>query len=332
MWAVCAPSALLDVCVLSRREYYTWNDAGRQAARRRAFIAGCRRDKVQMKTAREWKEYYQAERDALGEAGLLRLLDESPFVEYPRGGALIFPHTRLATSGALVAAAAQAVVRGGCDEVIALGVLHGAREVDAERVHRARAGEEEARRGLRRVHGPYTARDAGVWQEEFSLDNFQELVHLAVRCDGVRAPRVRARYPFLVGPHPEDLPGLEELRRALANGAALVATADMIHHGAGYETPPEAQRSREDARTLAWARESIERGCDLLARRDFAGFLAHSLDAKSDFRDGGPVLATLLTGRLRFQLHALTLVDYAEALRADEPTWVAAALLAVNAM
>src|SRR5581483_2567092 len=91
---------------------------------------------------------------------------------------------------------------------------------------------------------------------------------------------------------PATLPGFEELVALVEGGAALVATADPIHHGAGYDTPRAEWRRREDAH--AWARASIETGLALLAARDFAGFLRHAREARSDFRDPGPVLAALL--------------------------------------
>ena len=47
-------------------------------------------------------------------------------------GALIFPHTKLRDSGCLPAAVARAVVASGRETVLAIGVLHGGREVDAD--------------------------------------------------------------------------------------------------------------------------------------------------------------------------------------------------------
>ena len=166
-----------------------------------------------MKTARDWKEYYARERETLGLEGLHALLGRAMEVEMPEGGALVFPHTRLEATGDMVAAVALAVVRSGCEEVLALGVLHGARVEDAELVQRARTeGNAEARALFRRVHGPGVAGDAGRWMEEFSLDGFCVLVELAARWLRKTAPRVICRYPFLVGETPEDLPGMEELR------------------------------------------------------------------------------------------------------------------------
>lgn len=286
-----------------------------------------------MKTARQWKSFYAAERAWLGEAGLHALLDRAPDVALPScgRGALIFPHTRLETSGELPAAAALAVLRSGAEAVLALGVLHGAREADAALVQRARDdGEPEALRTLRRVHGPGIPSDAGHWREEFSLDNFCTLLELAARRAGRRPPRVILRYPFLVGPTPADLPGFEELIALLTReNVALVATTDPVHHGVGYHTPPAACLPREAATTHDYARRAIESGFRQLVAGDYAAFLRDAAANRSDFRDTGPVLAELLRRfsiSISTTIHSLHLVNYADALKAPTPTWVAATL------
>ena len=274
-----------------------------------------------MKTARAWKEHYRREREELGPQGLRALVLRAREVPLPEHGALIFPHTHLRSSGELTAAVARACVLSGRDEVLALGVLHGAREEDAPLVARARAGDAHARRALRGLHGP-----GGHTSEEFSLDGFAALLEVAAEVAGKKPPRLVERYPFLVGPTAGDLPGFEELIRLRERGAALVATADPIHHGAGYGTPA-ASHVRRDA-GAAFARATIERGLGLLAKLDFEGFLADAQEAKSDFRDPGPVLATLLAreGVLSAEVLEVDLADYASTLGADDPTWVAGAL------
>jgi hypothetical protein len=274
--------------------------------------------------ARDWKAWYAREREELGADGLAKLLGTAP--ELGPAAAVVFPHTKLRDSGALAAAAALAAVRSGREEVLALGVLHGARAADATRVRAARAGDPAALRELRGVHGPGAPGDAGLWTEEFSLDGFRALLEAAARRVGRPAPRLLERYPFLVGERPDDLPGLEELRAALDRGAALVATADPIHHGAGYGTPAAEQRAREDPRTLAQARRCVAEGFELLGRSPYGLFLDHARRAKSDFRDAGPVLAELLGPGLRLEILDLALVDYAEVLQSPAPTWVAGAL------
>lgn len=283
-------------------------------------------------TAREWKTHYARERESMGVPGLRACLDRAPIVDFPVGGALIFPHTRLDASGELAAAAALAVLRSGCDVALAIGVLHGARETDAALVGRARAGEPEAVRALRRVHGPGTPGDGGHWQEEFSLDGFCAMLASAARRDGIRAPRVVCRYPFLVGDGPADLPGIEELEALIAGGAALVATADLIHHGVGYGTPLENCLPTEDPRAQRFAEETARANLGWLAARDYGQFLRHGAEIRSDFRDGGPVATHLLsdTSTLQGILHTLALVDYADTLQAPAPTWVAGALASLR--
>ena len=290
-----------------------------------------------MKTAREWKTFYAQERERLGEAGLHACLDHADALRLPErlqnAGAVIFPHTRLETSGELAAAAALAAVRSGCETVLALGVLHGARVEDAALVTAARDGEPDARALLRRMHGPGALGDDGRWTEEFSLDGFAALLALAAQREYRPPPRLVLRYPFLTGENPADVPGTDELRvlRDAPGRTFLVATADPIHHGTGYNTPPAELRSREKTSTAAWARASVQAGFHRLAARDFAGFLAHAAEARSDFRDPGPVLAYLLGQNLRVTVHDLRLVDYTDVLAAPAPTWVAGALATLHA-
>lgn len=261
-----------------------------------------------MKTPRLWKDHYREEREALGDAGLAALVERAVEVALPEHGALIFPHTHLRASGHLTAGVARAVVRSERETVLALGVLHG---------------------GPAAPRGVHAA--AGAAADEFSLDNFEALLEVAARVEGRPTPRLVGRFPYLVGERPDDLPGFEELVRLRAEGAALVATADPIHHGAGYGTPPSEWRRREEA--LAFARSTIEEGLALLARRDFAGFLAQARVAKSDFRDPGPVLAALLSegDELDASVLEVDLADYSATLGAAAPTWVAGALSLVSA-
>src|SRR5205085_1532899 len=115
-----------------------------------------------MLTAKAWKAFYAQERERLGERAIDRLLDRAEEIAFPSGGALIFPHTRLAESGHLTAAVAKSVVEIGADTVLALGVLHGAREHDAERVKAARGGDAAGIEALRGVHGRGVAGDVGL--------------------------------------------------------------------------------------------------------------------------------------------------------------------------
>jgi hypothetical protein len=285
---------------------------------------------MKTKTAAQWKRFYAEERDRLGEVGLSQRLDAAIAVPPPSSqAALVFPHTMAALTGDLAAAAACAVVQTGASEVLALGVLHGAREQDAELVRRARAGDGDALATLRRVHdasAPWCA-------EEFSLDAFGVFLRLAARREGRPPPRVVARYAFLVGDDPASVPGVDEVAD-LAGRMPVVATTDPIHHGAGYGTPGGERLSERAASTVEWARACIEKQLALLAAGRFGDFADLAARVRSDFRDTGPVLAHILrTGAPPSgEVLALRLVDYAEVLDAESPTWVAAPLIRFGPM
>jgi hypothetical protein len=277
-----------------------------------------------LKTAADWKQFYAGERAALGDTGIGERLERALYIEMPEDGALVFPHTRLAVSGDLTAAVARAVVRSGAREVLALGVLHGGVRAEAANVARARGGDAAARTALRRV---YDGSDA-FCAEEFSLDNFQVLLAGAADHEGMATPRVHARYPFLVGDDPASLPGLEELE-GLAAQMPIVATTDPLHHGVGYGTPGGERRRLRDPSTPTWARACIQAQLDRLSKGDWAGFAKLAAEARSDFRDVGPVLGHLLKGA-RGEVIELRLVDYAETLGEEAPTWVAAPLMRIG--
>ncbi|HSQ67192.1 MAG TPA: hypothetical protein VLM85_28440 [Polyangiaceae bacterium] len=270
------------------------------------------------RSAAAWKRFYAEERARLGERALAEMLEAARPTPIALGRAAVFPHTRLEVTGAQVAAVARGVVESGASEVLALGVLHGARERDAELVKSARAGDEIARDSLRRVH-----RTGGHAEEEFSLDAFVALVALEARRAGRPAPAIEVRYPFLVGDEPATLPGVDELRRA-AEQTPVVATTDPMHYGVGYGTPGDLV-GIADLRASSLARASIEAQLAALSCHDFGAFARECERARSDFRDVGPVLALVLGRDARFELLELRLVDYAEALSARPPTWVAGA-------
>lgn len=282
------------------------------------------------KTARAWKEFYRFEREALGLDGLRHLLDEAPHLTLPVGGALIFPHTRLRATGRQVAAVARAVLESGCREVIALGVLHGGRECDAEAVAAARAGNAPALAELRRIHGPELEDDTDRWLEEFSLDGFRFLIeHLAERTRRP-LPIIHECYPFLTGTDPRSLPGFTHLERLRARGAALVATTDPIHHGIGYGLTPLDARAADAPATLAWAQQRVTLAMRALAQKDYPEFLRLCAEDNSDFRDVGPVLAELVRHPWRAQAQPVQTVDYTDVLGTAAPTWVAATVMAVG--
>jgi len=261
-----------------------------------------------------WKDFYGSERERLGRAYLERLIEDAP--EVPLGRALVFPHTRLAASGHQTAAVAKAVSESRCDTVLTIGVLHGVRHPE-----KRPAGAPASTRGI------YSGQDT-ITRDEFSLDNFEALLSTAAEMAGVKPPVIIKRYPLLTGDDPWSLEGFAEMMELIAGGAALVATADLIHHGIGYDTTRGEARDPELASTKSWAEESILENLLLLGTQDFAAFDEHCLALRSDFRDGGPVLAALLGTGWKADLLDLKLVDYSDVLEAAAPTWVAAGLIA----
>jgi len=265
-----------------------------------------------MPSAGWWKEFYASERISLMEHGMEALFHNAPAIELSRNGAIIFPHTKLSVSGHLIAAAARAVMESACESVLVLGVLH--------------LGDRRDEKKFRGIHGLGAPFDKGIWRDEFSLDNFEAMLGIAARLAGKRMPTLLARYPFLTGEHPESLQGFEELVALTQQGVAIMVTADLVHHGTGYGTPEPLRLDREDSETLAWAEREIDAQLSTLLRKDFIGFLAHCETARSDFRDAGPVLASLLPLTTQSSILNVSLVNYSDVLNAEEPTWVAAAL------
>lgn len=256
-----------------------------------------------------WKEFYASERAVLGRLALEQLIRDAPSIDFPKHGAIIFPHTRLSASGYLTAAAAKAVIDSGCDTVLALGVLHG---IPRDRID---------------FHGIHFKDE--IIQNEFSLDNFSVLLKLAADLAGKASPKYIPAYPLLRrkgAPEPESMTGFATLSSLIENGAFLVATADMVHHGSGYGTLTESRLAMGSTEAMEYSRSAIEEQLATLASGSYQAFLVACDRVHSDFRDVGPVLAALLRTGARPTILNLTLVNYADVLHAEEPTWVAAAL------
>jgi len=277
-----------------------------------------------MDSAHAWKQYYRAERERIGAPALLQLVAAAEPLDVHPGGAIVIPHTRMEVTGDQIATAVATVLESGVDRVLALGVLHGARRVDREQVSAARAGDAGARHDLRGVHDEH-----GLAAEEFSLDGFSELLELAAEKAG-RTIEVTRRYPFLVGDDPGSLPGLDDVRRVVADGAMLVVTTDPIHHGHAYDTPVDACLPADEPSTIVAARVAIDEQFTALSDHRFSDFVGLTEMHRSDFRDTGPTMAMLLDQGFDTVVHALALVDYADALDAANPSWVAGALATVG--
>lgn len=276
-----------------------------------------------MDSAADWKRYYAAERERLGRTALLDAVEAADPLAVDQGGAVVIPHTRLEVTAPQIAAAVATVLASGAERVLAIGVLHHARRRDQRLVQSARDGDADARRELRGVHT-----EDGFAAEEFSLDGFVEMLALAAEREG-RHIDVTRRYPYLVGDDPHSLPGLDELHDIADGGAMVVVTTDPIHHGRAYGTPPSECRDAGEPETVAAARAAIDEQFRALAEHAFAEFAALTDRHNSDFRDSGPVMASLLGPGFDTVVHRLDLVDYAEPLEAAAPSWVAGALASV---
>jgi hypothetical protein len=281
-------------------------------------------DARRVESAYAWKRYYAAERARLGTGHLHELLDAAPPLAVPDDGAVVLPHTRLEVTGDQIAAAASGVVASGADRVLAIGVLHGARRADADRVAAARSGDTVAVRELRGIHT-----EDGLAAEEFSLDGFIAMLGVAAQRAGHSIDVLR-RYPFLAGADPATLPGLDELAALRDAGTPLVVTTDPMHHGHAYGAAPNECVDASDPATVGTVRGAVDAQFELLADHRFTEFQEMAARHRSDFRDSGPVMAVLVGAGFRWAIHDLALVDYSAALDAPSPSWVAGALCTVD--
>ena len=281
------------------------------------------RDELQKKILAD----YAAEHDALGEAGTLALLERGRAWRLgptlAAGGVLVFPHAGVADCGHQIAAAVHACLDSGADRVLVISVLHAfTPEMEDARV-RVAAGEDPAQFRHWGIQG--TGLDGlQNWRHDHALMSFRHLWQAETRRRGIRGPEVVERYPYLAGGHPERLPGIDALQQIAAD-AVIVSTADPFHHGIGYGDAPE-QSYAPDAAGLAYARQRIEEGIDLLARGDYWGYNQHCVAARSDARDAGQVLR-YLRGPLTGSILDLTYTDATALYAAPPPTWVAGALI-----
>lgn len=269
----------------------------------------------------------RAEAERLGRSGLARLLEEgrrwdlAPVVS--SGGAVVFPHIGLRECGAQTSAVVHACLDSGAERVLLIGVLH-ALTVELDDMRRRVASGGDPRRELAHgIQGPGLPgrRD---WEREFSLLGFLALWEEAAR-HRRRVPQLIVRFPYLAGGDPAGLPGVDELEELAASGAVIAATADLFHHGLGYDDAPGRSLAFE-AGGLALARSAIEEGFELLARGDHAGYQDHSVATKSDARDVGQ-LVRHLTGPVEGHILDLVWRDTSADYKAGAPTWVAGALV-----
>lgn len=276
---------------------------------------------------------YAKDREALGEVGLGALLERGEQWQLApvlaAGGALVFPHASIIDCGHQQAACVQAALDCGADTIIVVCVLHAfTAEMEAAQA-RVSAGGDPSAEVFLGIQGTGIAGPRQEWRGDHALVSWRYLWDAELRRRGLpanRAPRVIERYPFLVGGKPTELPGFEELARE-AEGAAIVSTADSLHHGVAYGVPPEHVHDM-DWEGLAFAREVLQEGIDLLGAGDYAGYDQHCQRVVSDALDAGPVFHALrpqLKGRILELLGSDASAYFEES---PPPTWVATALVA----
>ena len=270
---------------------------------------------------------YEERYRRLGTDGLDALLDAGRTWELSsnltKGGSAIFPHAHPEDCGHQIAAVVQGIIDAGAERVIALGVLHGLSDDLREarqRVAQGNARESEPLYGIQGTSFP----GADHWTREFSLVGFRALLRRECERRGVNGPAIEECYPFIVGDDPTELPGFDRLAD-LARDAIVVATMDPVHHGAGYGD--EAPHGLGDP-GLRYAGTSITQGLELFDAANWSEYRNHCDDVRSDGRDTGPVLRTLL-GPTSSALLDLCLCDTSE-VYGKPPTWCATALMSVE--
>lgn len=275
----------------------------------------------------EIHQLYRREHEALGLAGIHRLLDEGRQWDLSgtlrQGGVLVFPHAGVADCGQQIAAAVHACLDSGADRVLVISVLHAfTDDMEAARVAVAN-GDDPANWPYWGIQGPGVANGRDEWRGDHALFSFRHLWQAETRRRGIGGPEVIERYPYLAGGRPGELPGIAELA-AIAQDAVIVSTADPFHHGVGYGDPPD-QSYQPDETGLAVARRTLEAGMALLEKGDYWGYNQHCVQAKSDARDAGQVFR-FLRGPLHGRIVDLTYSDATELYKQPPPTWVATAL------
>jgi len=283
------------------------------------------------KLRQEIVKLYHDEHEALGEQGTLAMLEKAqgwklaPTLQ--AGGVLVFPHVGVADCGHQVAAVVQACLDSGADRVLMISVLHAfTDEMEQARI-RVANGEDPAQFACWGIQGP-GLEGGDEWRYDHVLTSFHHFWKAETERRGVggnhRIPRVIERYPYLAGGHPERLPGIGELEK-IARDAVVISTADSFHHGIGYGDPPDKALYPHQG-GLELARNTIQRGIEILGRGDYWGYNQHCVLAKSDARDAGQVFR-YLGGPMHGRILELTDSDAAGLYNADAPTWVAAALV-----
>ncbi len=241
-------------------------------------------DQLRQSVARDHLTTAGPQLQKLLEAG--RQWDLSPALQ--SGGAVSFPHAKLADCGHQIAGAVHAALDCGADQILVLGVLHPMTHELWEARACMQRGQNILRDPCRGIQG--SGRDGGQeWRSEYSLASFLWMLETEAKGRGVPAPRVITRYPFLAAGHPETLPGMGELEQ-LARESAILVTGDLMHHGAIYgDDPTTSIHLGEGAEELA--RTQIDAGLTLLSNEEYDAYRAHAFD---NHRHGSPEILRMI--------------------------------------
>ena len=273
-------------------------------------------------------EMYAKEHEALGISGTYQMLDEARRWDLSGtlevGGVLVFPHAGVADCGHQIAAVVNACLDCGVDRVLVISVLHAFTDEMEQARRRVAAGESDlSQEPLRGIQGPGIA-GSETWRGDHVLISFRHFWEAEIERRGVRGPELIERYPYLAGGKPYNLSGIDELE-IIARNAAVVSTADPFHHGIGYGDPPDKSLFPNQG-GLEKARATINEGIRLLEEGDYWGYNQHCVTAKSDARDAGQVFR-YICGPMQGEIIDLTYSKAGELYKAEDPTWVAAALI-----
>lgn len=271
---------------------------------------------------------YAREHAAMGIAGARKALSDAQEWQLSgvlrNGGALVFPHAGVQDCAKQISAVVNACIDSGADTVLVLSVLHSFTDEMEQARRRVAAGGDPSTDPLWGIQGPGLNRGT-QWGYDHALFTWRYLWEIAADYYGKKMPRVIERYPWLAGGNPTALLGYDEVAE-IARNAVVVSTADMFHHGIGYGTPPEQSFAPHQG-GLELAHKVISEGAAMLARGDYAGYNQHCVDAKSDHRDAGQVMRSVL-GPINPEIVEIIPSDAAALYHAPDPTWVAGALVA----
>ncbi len=321
----------------------------------------------------EWKTYYRDE-FSLPKAGpfLDRLFeshtaDPALDARVKRGSILSFPHTSLFYGGDAQARVVCALYRLKVQRIIALGVFHvwglpATRDLYRQAMdpRTDSSCRSEAFRALRggflprdnrceTPFGPFALgspgltvpdllrrEDAGLLDQEYSLDTFLALLALYDIKHDVPAPEVVLVY---IGMTRDPLDGSFDTARDLAalldnlrdTGTAFVATGDVTHYGTGY-TPDDLLRGRpsdpQQLRDLLEAEVREALGLVIHDRDHARAFPILDRQLNNDQRYLLPVISELLGPESHAQILDFQLSDYTAINHVPPPCFVTSSLVA----